>query len=80
MTAIAKYLEAVKAEPMNPSRIIMYARNAADEIEELRDWVREVLRDRPGATGGLVNHFGSCRKSDTGECTCKTDRIRELVK
>lgn len=48
------------------------ARRAVDDVEKLRDWVRQYAR-----------HAKSCHKSDMwqpDECTCGLEQIRELVK
>lgn len=45
------------------------ALNAADEIEELRDWVRDEAEHARGCSG----EFGL-------PCKCGLDRIREIVK
>ena len=73
MTCIKAFLEA-SAHPDYPGydeNLAIAARNAAPEIAELVEWVRE--------NGRHTRHCVDRSQAFEQECTCGLDRIREIV-
>lgn len=66
-----------EAEDRANAEFIAAARNAVDEVEELRDWVRDTMGHRSGCNV-YFDRMTNCFDESRG-CTCGLDRIREIL-